>query len=92
MIEPRSCNISHPGENVPHAQPSVSHKEDEIQNSNFEYGSTTHPREDPEEDDRKPVAKRIKKEQEDEAHKNCKPERAEKDSHCHAQQEQGQYK
>ena len=23
-------------------------------------------------------------------YKNCKPERAEKDSHCHAQQEQGQ--
>ena len=67
MIEHRSSNISHPGENVAHAQPSVSHEEDEIQNSNFEYGSIKHPSEDPEEDDRKPVAKRIKKEPEDEA-------------------------
>ena len=25
-------------------------------------------------------------------YKNCKPERAEKDFHCHAQREQGQYK
>ena len=37
MIEQRSSNISHPVENVTHAQPSVSHQEDEIQNSNFEY-------------------------------------------------------
>ena len=50
-----------------HAQPSVSHEEDEIQNSNFEYGSSKCPGEDPEEDDRKPAAKRIKKEPEDEA-------------------------
>ena len=27
-------------ENVAHAQPSVSHEEDEIQISNFEYGSS----------------------------------------------------
>ena len=37
MIEHRSSNISHPGENVACSQPSVSHEEDEIQNSNFEY-------------------------------------------------------
>ena len=59
-IKPRSSNVSHPGENVAHAQPIVSHEEDEIQNSNFEYGSIKHPSEDPEEDDRKPAAKRIK--------------------------------
>ena len=67
MIEHRSSTISHPGENVACAQPSVSHKENEIQNSNFEYGSSNRPSEDPEEDDRKPAAKRIKKEPEDEA-------------------------
>ena len=39
MIEHRSSNILHPGENVARAQPSLSHKEDEIQNSNFEHGS-----------------------------------------------------
>ena len=60
-------NISCPVENVAHAQPSVSHEEDEIQNSNFEYGSSKCPSEDPDEDDRKPAAKRIKKEPEDEA-------------------------
>ena len=42
-IEHRSSNISHPGENVARAQPSVSHEEDEIQNSNFEYGSSKRP-------------------------------------------------
>ena len=61
MIEHRSSNISHPGENVACAQPSATHKKDEIQNSNFEYGSSKGPSEDPEEDDRKPAAKRIKK-------------------------------
>ena len=66
MIEHRSSNVSHQGENVVHAQPSVSHEEDEIQYSNFEYGSSKRPREAPEEDDRKPAAKRIKKEPEDE--------------------------
>ena len=34
--EHRSSNVSHQGENVACAQPSVSHEEDEIQNSNFE--------------------------------------------------------
>ena len=62
-IEHRSSNISHPGENVACAQPCVSHEEDEIQNSNFEYGSNKRPIEDPEEDDRKPAAKRIKRSQ-----------------------------
>ena len=65
-IEHRSSNISHLGENVAHAQPSVSHEEEEIKNSNVEYESSKRSSEDPEEDDRKPVAKRIKKEPEDE--------------------------
>ena len=65
-IEHRSSNISHPGENVAHAQPSVSHEEDEIQNSNFEYLLSKHPSKDPEDDDRKPAAKRVRKEPEDE--------------------------
>ena len=67
LIEHRSSNISCLVENVVHAQPSVSHKEDEIQNSNFEYVPSKRPSEDPEEDDRKPAAKRIKKKPEDEA-------------------------
>ena len=67
MIEHRSSNISRSVENVVHAQPSVSHEEDEIQNSNIEYVPSKRPTEDPEEDDRKPVAKRIKKEPEDKA-------------------------
>ena len=50
-----------------HAQPSVSHEKDEIQNSNVEYGSSKSPSEAPEEDDRKPAAKRIKMEPENEA-------------------------
>ena len=61
MIEHRSSNVSHPVENVVNAQPSVSHEEDEIENPNFEYVPSKHPREDPEEVDRKPAAKRIKK-------------------------------
>ena len=61
MIEHRSSNSSRPGENVACAQPSVSHEEEEIQNSNCEYESSKRPKEDPEEDDRKPAAKRIKK-------------------------------
>ena len=68
MIEHRSSNMSCPVENVACAQPSVSHKEDEIQDSNFDYVPIKHPNKDPEEDDRKPGAKRIKKEPEDEAH------------------------
>ena len=66
-IEHRSSNISHPGENVAHGQPSVSQEEDEIQNSNFEFGSSKRPSDDPEEDDGNPAAKKIKKEPEDEA-------------------------
>ena len=38
-----------------------------FKNSNFEYGSIKRPIEAPEEDDRKPAAKRIEKEPEDEA-------------------------
>ena len=49
------------------AQPNVSHEEDEIQNSNFEHVPSKRPSDDPEEDDRKPAAKRIKKEPEDDA-------------------------
>ena len=60
-------NIPPTVENVAHAQPSVSHKEDEIQNSNFELVPSKHPSDDPDEDDRKPAAKRIKKEPEDDA-------------------------
>ena len=66
-IEHRSSNVPCPVENVAHAQPSVSHEEDEIQNSNFGYVPRKRPREDREVDDRKPAAKRIKKEPEDEA-------------------------
>ena len=62
-IEHRSSNVSCPVENVAHAQPSVSHKEDKIQHSNFEYVSSKRPSEDPEEDDRKPATKRIKSSQ-----------------------------
>ena len=76
-IEHRSSNVSHPGANVAHAQPSVSHEEDEIQNSNFEYASTKRPREDPDEDDRKPAAQRIKKEPEDEAQRWAQDEQKE---------------
>ena len=62
-IEHRSSNISHPGENFAHAHPSVSHEGEEIQDSNFEYESSKHPSEDPEEDDRKPAAKELKRSQ-----------------------------
>ena len=61
MIEYRSSNIPCPVENVACAQPSVSHEEDEIQNSNFEHVPSKRPSEDPDEDNRKPSAKRIKK-------------------------------
>ena len=60
-------NAPHTGENVARAQPNVSHEEDEIQNSNFEHVPSKRPSDDPEEDDRKPAAKRIKKEPEDDA-------------------------
>ena len=66
-IKHRSSKVSHPVENVAHAQPSVSHEENEIQNSNFEHVPSKRPSEAPAEDDRKPAAKRIKKEPEDEA-------------------------
>ena len=62
------CNdAQHTGENVARAQPNLSHEEDEIQNSNFEHVPSKRPSDDPEEDDRKPAAKRIKKEPEDDA-------------------------
>ena len=66
-IEHRSSNIPRPVENVVHAQPSGSHKENKIQNSNLEHVPSKRSREAPEEEDRKPAAKRIKKEPEDEA-------------------------
>ena len=66
-LEHRSNNVPHTVENVAHAQPSVSHEEDEIQDSNFEHVPSMRPSEGPEEDDRKPAAKRIKKEPEDDA-------------------------
>ena len=50
-IKHRSSQVSHSGEHVACAQQSVSHEEDEIRNSNFEYGSSKRPSEDPEEDD-----------------------------------------
>ena len=67
MLEHRSNNAPHTVENVAHAQPSVSYKEAEIQNSNFEHVPIKRPRDDPEDDDRNPAAKRIKKEPEDDA-------------------------
>ena len=57
---------------------SVSQEEEEIKNSNFEYESIKRPSEDPEEDDRKPAAKRIKKEPEDEAQRWSQEEMTEK--------------
>ena len=66
-FEHRGGNISNIGENVPYALPSVSQEEEEIQNSNIEHESSKCPSQDPEDDDRKPAAKRIKKEPEDEA-------------------------
>ena len=60
-LEHRSNNVPLTVENVARAQPSVSHEEDEIQNSNFEHVPSKQPSDDPEEDDRKPAAKRIKK-------------------------------
>ena len=66
-LEHRSNNAPRTGENVAGAQPNVSHEEDEIQNSNFEHEPRKHSSDAPEEDDRKPAAKRIKKEPEDNA-------------------------
>ena len=64
-LEHRSNNFPCTVENVACAQPSVSHEEDELRNSNFEYVPSKRPREAPEEDERKPAAKRIKREPED---------------------------
>ena len=66
-LEHRSNNVPHTVKNVAHAQPSASHEEDEIRNSNCEHEPIRRPSEDPEEEDRKPAAKRIKKEPEDDA-------------------------
>ena len=63
-FEHRSSNISNPGENVACCQPSVAQEEDEIQSSNSEYELSKCPCEAPEEDDRKPAAKRNKQEPE----------------------------
>ena len=54
-------NAPRTGENMARAQPNESHEEDEIQNSNFEHVPSKRPSDDPEEDDRKPATKRIKK-------------------------------
>ena len=54
-------NTPRTGENVARAQPNVSREEDEIQNSNFEHVPSKRLRGDPEEEARKPAAKRIKK-------------------------------
>ena len=77
-IEHWSSNVSHRHKNVDCAQPSVSHEEEEIQNSNFEYESSKRPGDAPEEDDRKPAAKRIRKEPEDEAQSWAQEEQIEK--------------
>ena len=77
-FEHRSGNNSNLGENVAHTQPSVSHEKEEIQNSNFDQESSNCPSEDPEEDERKPAAKRIKKEPEDAAQSWAQEELAEK--------------
>ena len=66
-LEHRSNNVQRTVENVVHAQPSVSQKEDKILNSNFEHVPSKRPSEDPEEEDRKPASKTIKKEPEDDA-------------------------
>ena len=66
-LEHTSNNVPCTVKNVVHAQPSVSHEEGEIRNSNFEHVPIKRPSEDPEEDDRTPAAKRIKKKPEDDA-------------------------
>ena len=66
-LEHRSNNVPRTVENGARAQPSVSHEEDEIRNSNFEHVPSNRPSEDPEDDDRKPAAKRIKKKPVDDA-------------------------
>ena len=64
-MEHRSNNVPRTFKNGACAQPSVSHEEDKIQNSNFEHVPSRCPRDDLEEVNRKPAAKRIKKEPED---------------------------
>ena len=59
-LEHRSNKIPRTVENVACAQPSGSHEEDKIQNSNFEHVPSKRPSDDPEEDDRKPAAKKLK--------------------------------
>ena len=59
-LEHRSNNVPRTVENVACAQPSGSHEEDKIQNSNFEHLPSKRPSDDPEEDDRKPAAKKLK--------------------------------
>ena len=76
-FEHRSGNISNLGENVACSQPSVSQKEEEIQNSNFEHEWCKRPSEDPEEYDGKSAAERIKK-PEDEAQSWAQEEQIEK--------------
>ena len=66
-LEHRSNNVPCTVENVACAQPSVSHEEDKTRNSNFEHVPSKCPSDEPEEDDRKTAAKRIKKEPEDDA-------------------------
>ena len=63
MLEHRSNNVQHTVKNVVSDQPSVSHEEDEIRNSNFEYLPSKRPREAPEKDDWKLAAKRLKRSQ-----------------------------
>ena len=62
-LEHRSNNVPHTGKNVACAQPSVSHEEDKIQNSNFEHVPSKCLRDESEKDVRKPAAKRIKRSQ-----------------------------
>ena len=66
-LEHRSNNVPCTVENVVCTQPNLSHEEDKIQNSNFEHVPSKRQSDDPEEDDRKPAAKQIKKEPEDDA-------------------------
>ena len=67
LLAREKSTLEHRSNNVPHTVENVSHQEDEIQNSNFEHVPIKRPSDDPEEDDRKPAAKRIKKEPEDDA-------------------------
>ena len=63
-LEHRSNNVPHKVENVARAELSVSHKEHKIRNSNLEHVPSNRPCKAPEDDDRKPAAKSIKKEPE----------------------------